>query len=111
MVNGFYTSKPQLAIHELLGGEVNRREWRYGIDVAILLDGVAIAVEYDCWYWHQDRVDKDAKRDAFLQSRGWRMLHIKSANLVPTIDQLNAAINRLVQGSLYEEIVLGDWQG
>lgn len=110
-VNGSYVSKPQLAIHDMLGGDVNYQVGRYRLDIALFTRDVKIAIEYDCWYWHEKTQAHDAKRQQFLLDRGWRLLRVKSANEVPTRDQLNHSIQCLVAGSSYAEIILGDWQG
>lgn len=110
-LNGFFASSQQFDLQDMLGGEINRRVGRYGIDLALYYDGILIALEYSGWYWHQDRVDEDAARANYLIDQGWRILEIKSGRLLPTSDQLTRAIARLVSGSTYEEIVLLDWGG
>lgn len=104
-------SKPQSAIHAMLGGELNYhtpRTGRYWIDIALDIDTLfPIAVEYDCAYWHN--ADHDAKRDAWLIAHGWSILHIKSANLVPLLADLQHAINRLRNGERVISITLSDW--
>ena len=47
MVNGVRVSKPQRQLNEMLGGELNLPCGGYLIDVAVCLNGVNIAVEYD----------------------------------------------------------------
>jgi len=104
-------SKPQLAIHAMLGGELNyhtTRTGRYWIDIALDTDTLfPIAVEYDCAYWHNEEHDK--KRDAWLIAHGWAILHIKSANLIPSLVDLQSAIELLRKGDKVAEIVLSDW--
>lgn len=109
MVNGAAVSKPQRKLHELLGGELNYPVGRYKVDVALCPNGVQVAVEYDCAYYHD--AAHDQRRDAFLLARGWRTLRVKSGVLMPEETSLQAAIARLVAGSAYEEIVLEDWRG
>lgn len=104
-VNGQPVSRPQLAIHEKLGGVLNHPVGRYRLDVALL--DLMIAVEYDGWYWHDD--ERDAKRDRHLKTLGWRIIRVKSATLAPSLDQLRAAIAHIVTGEDYTEIVLDDW--
>lgn len=107
IINGFFVSKPQLKLHDMLGGRLNYRVGRYGIDVALEVGDVKIAVEYDCHYWHN--LKYDAKRDSQLIQQGWRILRIKSSELLPTLDQLNTALSLLLSGETYAEIVLPDW--
>lgn len=108
MVNGVRTSKPQRDLHALVGGEINFRIGRYLVDIALVVGRVQIALEYDGWYWHDPQ--RDAKRDRFLIAEGWRVLHIKSGMLLPTIEQVQGAIAKLLSGASYAEIVLSDWR-
>jgi very-short-patch-repair endonuclease len=114
-VNGFRVSKPQRAVHDLIGGELNyrsQRAGRYCIDIALDTDTLfPIAIEYDCWYWHQGKKDHDAKRDQYLLSNGWNILHIRGGTLVPSSEDLHAAISRLRSGERFLEITLPDWKG
>ena len=111
MVEGARVSQVQRELCQMLGGELNRPHGSYRIDVALSVDGIPIAVEYDSWYWHQDRQEQDAERDKALLESGWRVLHVRSNELLPTQEQLNAALARLVAGQDLLEIVLDDWGG
>jgi very-short-patch-repair endonuclease len=93
----------------MLDGELNRRFENYNIDVALTIEGAAIAVEYDSWYWHAGREENDAQRDTEILAAGWRVLRVKSNTLLPARDQLDAAISRLLAGEHQVEIVLDDW--
>lgn len=108
-VNGFFVSNLQLALHKMLGGEVNHRVWRYAIDVALTINDTRIAVEYDGWYWHKDRTEQDAERLAFFLKRGWKVLVIQSAHQLPTKEQLDAALKELLNGASSVTITLSDW--
>lgn len=108
-VNGNYISTQQVAIHAMLGGEMNRRVWRYSIDIALEVSGVNIAIEYDSAYWHEGRESEDKRRDDYLIAHGYRVLHIRSGHLLPTRAQLDAAIQELLNGATYAEIILDDW--
>lgn len=110
MVNGSLASKPQRTIHEMIGGQLNYQVRRYSIDIALERNNIKIAVEYDCWYWHQGKEDHEAKRDAYLIQQGWRILRIKTHYSLPTRAQLDAAIALLLSGETYTEIVLDDWK-
>lgn len=112
-VNGVTVSKAQRAIHAMVGGEINyrlkSRTGRYTIDVALDVDKLfPIAIEYDSSYYHN--ADHDTKRDAFLVSRGWYIIHIKADQIAPTKQQLDDAIERIYQGEQIVEIWL-DWRG
>lgn len=111
IINGHQVSKPQIKLNNLLCGSLNYPEGKYCIDVAITRNSQKIAVEYDCQYWHAGREDHDAKRDGFLISRGWKVLHIKSSHLLPTRKQLTVAIGHLLNtGEKVHNIYLEDWK-
>jgi very-short-patch-repair endonuclease len=109
MVHGQQVSQVQRDLFETLGGELNQPFGRYNIDVALSISDVGIAVEYDSWYWHSHRQEKDAQRDEELIAAGWRVLRIKSNTLLPAREQLDAALARLLKGESRVEIVLDDW--
>ena len=109
IVQGARVSQVQRDLCEMLGGELNHPFDRYNIDVALNINGVAIAVEYDSWYWHSHRQEHDTQRDEDLLAAGWRVLRIKSNELLPTREQLDAAITHLMAGENQVEIVLDDW--
>jgi len=109
LVHGAQVSRVQRELCEMLGGELNHPLGRYNIDVALNVDGTPIAVEYDSWHWHGDRQDQDAQRDEELRKAGWRVLRVKSNTLLPTPEQLEAAIACLLEGEDQVEIVLDDW--
>jgi hypothetical protein len=109
LVNGVMVSKPQLAIGKILNGEINYKVKRYAIDVALLSNNQKIAIEYDAAFFHD--VAHDNKRDNYLIAQGWHILRIKSGILIPTFEQLNKAIDYLMNGNTYTEIILPDWRG
>jgi very-short-patch-repair endonuclease len=93
----------------MLDGELNRPFGRYNIDVALNVDGVAIAIEYDSWFWHGHKLEYDAQRDKEMIAIGWRILRVKSNTLLPSREQLDAAIAHLLAGENWVELVLDDW--
>lgn len=112
-VNGFPVSKPQLKIHAMIGGILNYRSKRakgYCIDIALDADTLfPIAIEYDAQFWHSKNAEHDAKRDEWLLANGWSILHIKSVRVLPSADEIRAAINRLRRHETnYIEIVMPD---
>ena len=109
MVHGARVSQIQRELCDMLGGELNRPFGSYNIDVALRVNGVPIAVEYDCWYWHAGREENEAQRDEAMISEGWRILRVKSSAQLPATVQLETAIDRLLAGEDYIEIVLDDW--
>jgi very-short-patch-repair endonuclease len=93
----------------MLGGNLNEPFGSYNIDVALRVGGVLIAVEYDCWYWHAGREEHEAQRDEELVAAGWRVLRVRSNAQLPTREQLDEVIERLLAGEQRVEIVLDDW--
>ena len=77
--------------------------------MALDVGGTAIAVEYDAWYWHAGREENDVQRDEEMIASGWRVLRVKSGTQLPTEEQLETAIARLLAGEEQVEIVLDDW--
>jgi len=109
MVNGRKVSQPQRAIFAMLGKEwvLNHFVGVYCVDCA---DPVRkIAVEYDCQYWHQGREEEDAKKDAFLHSRGWRILHVRAKKKMVSEDMLKEGLTCLVNGADSTVILWLDW--
>ena len=81
------------------------------LDIVLFIEDIKIDIEYDGWYWHQDK-RKDFRRDKFVQSQGFKVLRIKSGSLQPTDQQLKDAINLLIKEKerYYKEIVLRDYK-
>jgi len=111
LVNGARVSSQQRAICEMVSGQLNYRYGRLNIDVALFYSGIKIAIEYDSWYWHKDKIAKDDARDKRLLKDGWRILRIKSENKIPADVDVKLAIWKLLAGATYAEVVLDDWGG
>ncbi|MCK5116998.1 MAG: DUF559 domain-containing protein [Candidatus Aegiribacteria sp.] len=109
MVNGVRVSNLQRKLCRTLNGKLNLKVGRYSIDIAIIREGNLIAIEYDGWYWHGNKTDQDNRRDRKLIEKGWRVLRVKSNQSLPTRNQLNSAIDSLIEGEDYAEIILDDW--
>jgi very-short-patch-repair endonuclease/rubrerythrin len=110
MVNGSLVSKPQRKLNSILHGSLNYPEGKYRIDVAIMRSSQKIAVEYDCCYWHKGNENYDAERDKYLISKGWKVLHVKSRNLIPNKKQLKNKINKLLFEKNIVNMFLEDWK-
>lgn len=52
-VNGYPVSQAQRRLCRRLGGQLNRRVGRHAIDVALVMDGIPVAVEFDAWYFRR----------------------------------------------------------
>jgi len=102
------SSSQQRRLALLLGGDLNYRIGNIYVDVALLRH--KIAIEYDGWYWHNEKQHKDRRRDEFLKQRGWKILRIKGGHTHPDIALVNQRIKELrEQRKCYAEIVLDDW--
>ena len=108
-------SKQQIQLHKMIKQRYPNAELNYpfstcSLDVFVCIDDIKIDVEYDGWYWHQDKL-ADLKRDKFLQSSGFKTLRIRSGTLLPTEQELFDAIDYLVNTKHhFKEIILSDWK-
>ena len=75
------------------------------MDCLLVLDGIKIDVEYDGWYWHKDRVEKDKKRNYFLIRRGFKVLRFRAQKVVPNEEEIKNAIDYLVKDNHSIKIV------
>lgn len=104
MFNGVRASKQQIEIAETLNGEINYKIGRRYADIALL--DRRVVIEYDCWYWHRNKIEEDRERAQEIIDEGWKVLSIKSNSNIPTLEQLITAIAKL---DTYGELVLNDW--
>ena len=82
----------------------------YDLDIALFVDGLKINVEYDGWYWHKDSLDRDLKRDKYMQENGWEVLRVKGNRKIPKTKELLDSVKKIVNSKLnYYEIILEDW--
>ena len=84
---------------------------KFSLDIALFYCNQKIDIEYDGWYWHQDK-HKDAIRNGVLINKcGWKVIRVKSGNLLPDITCLNDAIKTVAhtEQNLYS-IKLSDWK-
>ena len=109
------TSSQQIAVYKMLkeryeNVEINYPVCSFSLDVALFVYDKKIDIEYDGWYWHQDK-QRDRRRDEVLKSQGWSVLRIRSGNKIPTIEQLVEKIDCIINNNIkYSEIVLDDWK-
>lgn len=104
------TSKPQkelaYVLFEMYGNcELERPCDKCSLDCVVEIDGTFIDVEYDGWYWHQD-VQRDRRRDNFVQKQGYKILRIKSnkKDTLPSKEQIDEQIQKLLHGYNHAEI-------
>jgi len=110
------TSSQQIELHKIIQEKypdaiLNYPCGRSVFDIAILIDdNTKINIEYDGWYWHQNQL-KDIRRDFHFRKEGWKILRIKSANKLPSIEEIFEAIDYLINTEHhYKEIKLDDWK-
>lgn len=109
------TSKPQIQLYNMIQEKYPNAELNYpfsscSLDVFLCIDNIKIDIEYDGWYWHQDK-QADIRRDNFLKSHGFKVLRVRSSVMLPTEQELFDAIDYLVNTEHhFKEIVLSDWK-
>ena len=85
------TSQPEIRIYtELLGvyGQENVT-WRHkidGVEVDVFLKSHNVAVEFDGYYWHQDKIEKDKSKNEFLRSKGVDCFRVRQTPLTKLSD-------------------------
>ena len=78
------------------------------LDIALFIGSHKIDIEYDGWYWHEEKIDKI--RDKILFSHNWKVFRIKSGHKIPPIkDILEKIFEMINKNELYKEIILSDW--
>lgn len=109
-------SKEQMKLYKMLYEEYEEVYLNYplkglSLDVLLIKDGVRIDIEYDGWYWHKDSGQRDFQRDYNVRSDGYKILRVRSAGLLPSIEDLKEKIDELVETDRYfTRITLEDWR-
>ena len=108
------TSSQQISIYNMLkinnyNVELNYPFLKFSLDIALYINNIKIDIEYDGWYWH-DAI-KDRRRDEILKSQGWKIFRIKSGQKIPSLEQIQEGIFKLVDSDrTFTQIVLNDWK-
>ena len=104
------TSKPQLKLSEILLEMYGNCELEYpckfySLDCMIVVNDIKIDVEYDGWFWHQDK-KRDDRRDNFVKKHGYKVLRIKSDkhDTLPNKERIDEKVQMLLNGEEYAEI-------
>lgn len=109
-VNGQKISNPQRQVHQILNqGILNYKVDKFCIDIATVINGKKIAIEYDGWYWHKNKLDKDSQRESILLNKGWYIFRIQSDELIPTKEQIDKKLQELNPSNRIVKLVLSDW--
>ncbi len=87
-------SKPQVELYNLVklfypNAVLNHLSLNRLIDIAIPKE--FIAIEYDCWYWHDEEKDKIRQKE--LENIGWKFLRYK--DYIPNIDELEDDLRKM----------------
>lgn len=108
IINGAPVSNKQLKIAYLLNVETYQINYPIGPyygDICYPED--KIVIEYDGYFWHKNK--DDSERTQYILNNGWKIIRIKSNNMLPNSKVLRQKIVRARQGKTYQEIVLADW--
>lgn len=95
------TSSQQIKVCEMLKAkygncELNKQCSKNILDCVVIIGNTKIDVEYDGGYWHKDP-QRDRRRDEIVKSYGYKILRIKGGRKLPTYEQLEEAIQYLLQ--------------
>ena len=115
----FPTSSQQISVFEMCkelypNCEINLNVpvlYKYILDIVLKIEDEKINIEYDGCYWHQD-IEKDKVRYETLINNGYKVLRIRSGNLLPTKEELKNGIESLLknENETHSEIKLSDWK-
>nr|DAP78490.1 MAG TPA: endonuclease-like protein [Caudoviricetes sp.] len=70
---------------------------KINMDCLLKIDDVQIDVEYDGWYWHKNKQEYDKRRNCWVIDQGYKVLRIRSNDLLPTREQIIEAVDYLVK--------------
>lgn len=109
---GVSTSYKALEIHKFLNNRgVHNYKTKAGpiVDIALVINNTKIAIEYNEWYWHGNKQDKDIARTQNLVDQGWKVLNINANKNLPTQEQIDDCINYLLKCANSVNLVLPNW--
>lgn len=97
------TSKPQLELYKMLKKIYSDCELNYpcgacSLDCALKVEDNLINIEYDGSFWHQNP-QADRRRDEFVKSQGYKIIRIKGSHKIPTLEQIQRAIRKLIDSN------------
>ncbi len=110
--NSISTSYKALEIHKLLNNRgVHNYKTKAGpiVDIALVINNTKIAIEYNEWYWHGNKIDKDIQRTQNLIEKGWKVLNINANKNLPSQEQINDCISYLLKCANSVNLVLDGW--
>jgi very-short-patch-repair endonuclease len=71
---------------------------KYTLDCVINYQNHKIDVEYDGWYWHKNMIEYDNIRNNVVQQNGYDIIRIQSDGKMPTKQQIQQAVQRIING-------------
>lgn len=110
--NSCPTSKQQQQIFSWLlekykNCELNYPESWYSLDCLVEFENIKIDIEYDGWYWHKDKQEKDSKRNNYLLKKGYKILRFKAHDKLPSKEYLYELVDELIfTDRVFNEIIL-----
>lgn len=70
---------------------------RLNMDCLVKYNEVQIDFEYDGWYWHKNKIDKDKRRNYFLIKKGYKICRFYSEKAIPTREDVYEALQYLIR--------------
>ena len=109
------TSKIQLELYGLLKNnydicEINYPFGRYSLDCMLQVNNQKIDVEFDGQYWHQYKADSDKRRDEYCIKNKYKVLRIKGNCVLPSIEEIQQNIDKLVTTNCNYLEIYTDWK-
>ena len=100
------SSKPEMELckrlKDLFGKENCFPSYQVGplsLDCLVVLDDIKIDFEYDGYYWHKGRENKDRARNGALMKEGYKIVRVKANNqdVLPSDSQIMSAVEYLIK--------------
>ena len=83
------TSFPEIRLFCVINSTFEKTKWRHKFEkfeVDVLLEDYKIALEYDGWFFHENRLNKDLKKNAYLEEKGISIFRIRQSPLKQIIN-------------------------
>lgn len=110
-INGRQTSIKSLLLKQYLpiGAIHNYQYSKYNLDWVFVYNGKKVVVEYDEWFWHGHKLEKDNEKIRFLLKNNWYIIKILASSNSPSKAQIVLALQLIISGLQYTEIILPNW--
>lgn len=63
------------------------------LDIVLYKNGIKFDIEYDGWYWHKDKQERDKRRNYYLLNKGYNIIRVRSNYELPTKEQILEAVD------------------